>query len=146
VPRVRPEDFGLSESAIAEVRARDQKQAHFFVDLLLRGCAIVWLVLTVLVYANSARRSPLLGLVMAPLLAALLLVPAPAAPAVARAGAVRGGHGRDPGVRRVPVGPRRRHAEGGRDLLRALRGLPVPGLPAALRPAGDRSAQAPRAT
>lgn len=71
MPRIRPEDFGLSESAIAEVRARDQKQAQLFVDLLLRGCAVVWLVLTVLVYANSARRSPLLGLVVAPVLAAL---------------------------------------------------------------------------
>jgi hypothetical protein len=69
--RARPEDFGLTESRIAQIRARDQKQARLFVELLLIGGVLVWVVLTVLVYANAAKRSPLLSLVMAPLLAAL---------------------------------------------------------------------------
>jgi hypothetical protein len=61
-------DFGLTEDAIEEIRARDQKQARLFVDLLLSGCGALWLALTVLIYTTSARRSPVLGLLMAPLL------------------------------------------------------------------------------
>jgi hypothetical protein len=71
VPHVPPSDFGLTESLIEEIRARDQKQARLFVDLLLSGCGVLWLALTVLVYANSARKAPLLGLLMAPLLGGL---------------------------------------------------------------------------
>lgn len=71
MPRPEPGDFGLTETTIEEIRARDQKQTRLFVDVLLRGCAVVWLVLTVLVYASSARRSPLLGLLVAPLLGGL---------------------------------------------------------------------------
>jgi len=71
VPLVLPGDFGLTEKTIEEIRLRDEKQAHLFVHLLLRGCGIIWLVLSVLIYANSARRAPLLGLVMAPLLGGL---------------------------------------------------------------------------
>lgn len=66
-----PAEFGLSEVVIEEIRARDRKQARLFVDLLLAGSGVLWLALTALVYASSARRAPLLGLVMAPLLGAL---------------------------------------------------------------------------
>jgi hypothetical protein len=68
---VRPEDFGLSDRTIEEIRVRDEKQAQLFVGLLVRGCGILWLVLSVLIYANSATRSPLLGLVLSPLLGGL---------------------------------------------------------------------------
>jgi hypothetical protein len=68
VPPVSPGDFGITEKAIEEIRLRDEKQAQMFVRLLGRGCGILWLVLTVLIYANSARSAPLLGLVMAPFL------------------------------------------------------------------------------
>jgi hypothetical protein len=68
VPSVSPEDFGLTARSIEEVRARDEKQAQLFVRFLVRGCAILWLVFSVLIYANSAGRSPALGLVLAPLL------------------------------------------------------------------------------
>jgi hypothetical protein len=71
VSRVSPADFGLTGQAIEEIRLRDEKQAGMFVDLLLRGCGLVWLVLTVLIYANSVQRSPLLGLLLAPLLGGL---------------------------------------------------------------------------
>jgi len=68
---VRPADFGLTESTIEEIRARDEKQARLFVALTRDGCVLLWVVLTVLVYAGSAHRSPLLGLVMAPVLGGL---------------------------------------------------------------------------
>jgi hypothetical protein len=71
MPGLQPADFGLTESAIEEIRARDRKQARLFVDLVRGGCGALWLVLTVLAYTSSARRSPLLGLVMAPLLGAV---------------------------------------------------------------------------
>jgi hypothetical protein len=66
-----PGDFGLTPAVIEEIRDRDRRQARLFVDLILRGCGVVWVVLTVLVYASSARRSPLLGLLLAPLLGGL---------------------------------------------------------------------------
>ena len=68
---VRPEQFGLDESLIEEIRARDRKQAQLFVDLLVRGVAAVFLLLAVVVYVRSFDRAPLLGLVIAPLLGAL---------------------------------------------------------------------------
>jgi hypothetical protein len=71
VPHVPPSDFGLTESTIEEIRARDERQAHLFVRLLLGGCGVLWLVLTALIYTYSARRAPLSGLVMAPLLGGL---------------------------------------------------------------------------
>ena len=71
VPPVSPGDFGLTEKAIEEIRVRDEKQAQMFLRLLLRGCGLVWLLLTVLIYANSARRAPLLGLALAPLFGGL---------------------------------------------------------------------------
>jgi hypothetical protein len=69
--RVPPEDFGLTEGLVAEIHARDEKQAHLFARLLLWGCGILWLGLTLFIYARAARRMPFLGLAAAPLLAAL---------------------------------------------------------------------------
>jgi hypothetical protein len=66
-----PGDFGLTEEAIEEIRARDQRQTRLFIGLLLWGCGAIWVVLTALVYANSVRKAPLLGLVVAPALAGL---------------------------------------------------------------------------
>ncbi|HXK12867.1 MAG TPA: hypothetical protein VMT70_24750 [Vicinamibacteria bacterium] len=63
-----PADFGLTEAAIQEIRDCDRRQAELFVRLMIGGCGVLWLALAVLVYAHSARRAPLLGLVMAPLL------------------------------------------------------------------------------
>ena len=69
--RARPEDFGLSEGLIEEIRARDRKQAQLFVDLLVRGMAAAFLLLAVVIYVRSFGRAPLTGLVIAPLLGAL---------------------------------------------------------------------------
>jgi hypothetical protein len=69
--RAVPEDFGLSERLIPEIRARDERQARLFVRLLLWGTGALWLSLTLLVYAHSAGRAPVLGLVMAPVLGGL---------------------------------------------------------------------------
>ena len=66
-----PGDFGLTERTIEEIRARDQGQTRLFIGFLLGGCGVLWVVLTALVYANSVRRAPLLGLVMAPALGGL---------------------------------------------------------------------------
>ena len=71
MPGVLPADFGLTESTIDEIRARDQGQARLFARLLMGGCGALWLVLTALVYGYSVRRAPLAGLVMAPLLGGL---------------------------------------------------------------------------
>lgn len=71
VPLAPPGDFGLTERSIEEIRVRDEKQAQLFVRVLVRGCGILWLVLSVLIYASSAQRSPLLGLALAPLLGGL---------------------------------------------------------------------------
>ncbi len=69
--RPLPEDFGLTERLIEEIRQRDERQARLFVQLLLWGCGGLWVVLTGLVYVHAAPRTPLVGLVMAPLLGAL---------------------------------------------------------------------------
>lgn len=66
-----PEDFGLTEGLIEEIRARERRQAELFVRLLLGGCGGLWLALTLLIYLHAAGRSPVLGLVMAPLLGGL---------------------------------------------------------------------------
>jgi hypothetical protein len=71
VPHVVPSDYGLTEEAIEEIRARDQRQARLFARLLMVGCGALWLAFSALIYAHSARRAPLLGLVMAPLLGGL---------------------------------------------------------------------------
>jgi hypothetical protein len=68
VDRPQPGDFGLTQAAIDEIRRRDEKQARLFVDLLRWSCGGLWLVLTVSIYAGSARRAPVLALLMAPLL------------------------------------------------------------------------------
>jgi hypothetical protein len=67
----RPEDFGLSDAAIAEIRARDERQARLFVDLLLHGVGLVFGVLAVVLYVRGFSRSPISGLLVAPLLGAL---------------------------------------------------------------------------
>jgi hypothetical protein len=66
-----PSDFGLTEAAIEEIRARDRRQGDLFVRVVVGSLGTLWLIFTVLVYVYSARRSPLLGLVMAPLLGGL---------------------------------------------------------------------------
>jgi hypothetical protein len=69
--RILPGDFGLTETAIEEIRVRDERQASLFVRLLLGGCGALWLVFTALIYGRSASRAPLLALLVAPLLGAL---------------------------------------------------------------------------
>jgi len=71
VPHVPPGDFGLTEKAIEEIRVRDERQSALFARFLLAGCGTLWLLFTALIYTYSARRDPLLGLVMAPLLGGL---------------------------------------------------------------------------
>jgi hypothetical protein len=67
----RPEDFGLSERLIEEVRANDRRQGEVFVYLLLRGVGAAFLALTAWIYARSFAHAPLGGLLVAPLLGAL---------------------------------------------------------------------------
>ena len=71
MPQILPGEYGLTERTIEEIRARDRKQAELFVRFVLGGCGAIWLVFTVLIYAHSAGRATLVGLVMAPLLAGL---------------------------------------------------------------------------
>jgi hypothetical protein len=71
MPDIRPSDFGLTDSSIEEIRARDRRQAEMFVRFLVGGCVLVWLVLTALIYARSARKEPFLGLLVAPVLGLL---------------------------------------------------------------------------
>jgi len=71
VPAPVPADFGLTESTIEEIHARDRRQAELFVKLILGGAGVLWLALGGLVYANAAQSTPLLGLVVALLLGAL---------------------------------------------------------------------------
>lgn len=66
--RIVPDDFGLTDATIEEIRARDEKQAQLFVRLLLWGCGALWLVLTLLIYVHSVARAPWIGLVVAPIL------------------------------------------------------------------------------
>src|SRR5512137_51779 len=68
VPPPQPGDFGLTPAVIDEIRRRGEKQARLFFDLVRWSCGLLWLVLTVSVYAGSAQKAPLLALVMAPLL------------------------------------------------------------------------------
>lgn len=67
----RPEDFGLDDRLIAEIRARDRRQAELFAYLLLRAVALAFLVLTFWIYTRSFARAPLAGLLVAPLIGAL---------------------------------------------------------------------------
>ena len=71
MPGVLPADYGLTDSTIEEIRARDERQARLFARFLMGGCGALWLALTALVYGYSVRRAPFLGLAMAPLLGGL---------------------------------------------------------------------------
>jgi len=71
MPGARLADFGLTESTIDEIRARDQGQGRLFARVLTGGCGALWLVLTALIYSYAVRRAPILGLAMAPLLGAI---------------------------------------------------------------------------
>ncbi len=68
---ILPAEYGLTEGTIAEIRARDRRQADLFVLIVVGTLGTLWLIFTVLVYVHAARRAPLLGLVMAPLLGGL---------------------------------------------------------------------------
>ena len=156
--RILPSDFGLTERAIEEIRVRDERQALLFARFLLTGCGALWLLLTALIYAYSARRAPLLGLVMAPLLGGLgavigglpiailgAVVSWLAYPTHPQAGALQRYEAATAGIRVCDVcrlACWRQHAERGGHLLRTVRCLDLPGVPATLRPAGDRGAQA----
>lgn len=67
----RPEDFGLSDRLIEEIRAGERRQGELFVYLLVRGVAVAFAVLAFWLYSRSWREAPLAGLLVAPLLAAL---------------------------------------------------------------------------
>jgi len=65
------EEYGLSEAVVDEIRARDQRQLELFLKLTGGSAAVLWLFLTVSVYARSFGSAPVLGLLVAPLLALL---------------------------------------------------------------------------
>ncbi len=69
--RPLPEDYGLTRNLIDEIRSRDEKQAELFVRVLLGGCGALWLALTLLIYAHTARRASLMSIAVPPLLGAL---------------------------------------------------------------------------
>jgi hypothetical protein len=68
---ISPGDFGLTESVIDEIRARERKQAQLFVNLLLWGCGLLWPILAFLIYVNSVRQTSLVRLLAAALLGLL---------------------------------------------------------------------------
>jgi hypothetical protein len=65
------ESFGLTPQLVEEIRLRDRRQFELFVRITLGGAVVVWVVLALLVYSHSFAQAPLLGLVVAPLLAGL---------------------------------------------------------------------------
>jgi hypothetical protein len=65
------ESYGLSPELVDEIRARDRRQFELFVRIVLGGAGLLWVVLGVLVYSRSYGQAPLLGLIVAPLLAGL---------------------------------------------------------------------------
>lgn len=69
--RVVPEDFGLTDGLIEEIRARDERQARLFVRLVIWGCGGLWLLFTLLVYAHAPGRASLQRVLVPPLLGAL---------------------------------------------------------------------------
>ncbi len=71
MPEILPGKYGLTEGMIREIRARDRRQGDLFVRIVVGSLGTLWLIFTVLIYVYAARRAPLLGLVMAPLLAGL---------------------------------------------------------------------------
>jgi hypothetical protein len=71
MPEIPPTEYGLTEGTIREIRARDRRQADLFVRVVVGSLGTLWLAFTVLIYVHAAPHAPLLGLVMAPLLAGL---------------------------------------------------------------------------
>jgi hypothetical protein len=65
----RLEEYGLSETIVDEIRAREQRQFELFVKITGACSGVLWLVFTVFVYSHSFRQAPLLGLAAAPVLA-----------------------------------------------------------------------------
>lgn len=67
----RLEDHGLSHAIVEEVRAHERRQFELFVRVTGGAIAVVWVVLTVLVYSRSFETMPFLGLAASSLLALL---------------------------------------------------------------------------
>jgi len=67
----RLEDHGLSKAIVEEVRAHERRQFELFVRVTGGAVAVVWVILTILVYSRSFERTPILGLVASFLLALL---------------------------------------------------------------------------
>ena len=151
------EEYGLSEAVVDEIRARDQRQLELFLKLTGGSAAVLWLFLTVSVYARSFGSAPVLGLLVAPLLALLgavigalpialvcgvgVLVLCPRHPMAGTLERHQAAHSRTRPCGRVHPRPGRpRPAAGGR-LLCPLRRLALSGLPRSLRPARDRRPQ-----
>jgi hypothetical protein len=65
----RLEEYGLSETIVDEIRAREQRQFELFLKMTGACTGVLWLLFTVFVYSHSFRQAPLLGLAAAPLLA-----------------------------------------------------------------------------
>jgi len=65
------DDHGPPDAVVGEIRARDQRQLELFLRLTAGATGILWLGLTVFVYAHAFSRSPALGLLFAPILAVL---------------------------------------------------------------------------
>jgi hypothetical protein len=65
------EGDAIPDTVKEEIRTRDQAQLELFLKLTGSGALALWLVLTAFVYSHSFGRSPILGFLFAPLLAAL---------------------------------------------------------------------------
>jgi hypothetical protein len=65
------ESYGLSPELVDRIRARDRRQFELFVRVTLGGAALLWIVLVLLVYSHAFAQAPLLGLLVAPILAGL---------------------------------------------------------------------------
>lgn len=65
----RLEEYGLSETIVDHIRARERRQFELFVKVTGALSGVLWLLLTAWVYSHSFRQAPLLGLAAAPLLA-----------------------------------------------------------------------------
>jgi len=63
------EGHGLPDAVVAEIERRDQRQFELFVRVTGGGALVLWIVLTVYVYAHAFHSAPLLGLVASPVLA-----------------------------------------------------------------------------
>lgn len=58
-------DYGLTDSLVEEIHARERRAFQLFVRLLIGGCSILWVLLTAVTYTHWTRRSPFLGLLVA---------------------------------------------------------------------------------